>query len=658
MRVLLLEPDSQVRALVRRCLEPEGHEVFALASADQALAVLRSRPVDLVVCAVEPGGSEGASFVRQVRGVGGGVAALLLSAFHVLEDPEIGAAMSAFTRADFLSKPVTPTALTEHLRRLLGLQVRLGSPAGQSARVMPATTVLPDRANAALRASPPRPAPPPPRAALDQRNLHQLARLWVNRATGTLCVSGAPGGVEGWASLHHGAPVDEESRRLLAAALGGGELLFEQTEVSAPADAESMVSMLWSAAQEGANSRFALDNRFQALTRTSWTASTAHLPLSSATRRLLAIADGQLTLGEALAREGVAAEQVSVELQALVRLRLVSLQAPVAAPARRQEPVAAPMAGYSGEASLPRDRPSWSSSTSGAAGRPPGPSSMGSAAGRPAAAPSSASGASRSGSLPTSGSGAHGSAAPSHSVPRLGSGASQPLGSRSAARSAHARAQLGAALLGRLRREAGDLGAASPAVVLGVPADADAALVQDAAARMRARYLEMTRDESLPAEARDLAAQILEKVEDAARNFFKARAAQGAAALDENRLLAAARELIAQRKWDQAERVLARARQLRADHAGVLANLGWAVYHNPARPVEARTAEARELLALAEQFDPYDGEGQYYLAELLYRGREFQAALSRADRAVRARPDHAESVSLSRRVRARLAATD
>lgn len=671
MRVLLLEPESENRLKLRRLLEPEGHEVVAPPDAERALAHLRGRAPDLVICVIEPGASEGARFIERSRGLCSGVAGLLMSAFHSLEDPEISAAMLSFTRADFLPKSATVQELSEALRRLVKAPVRLASPEQRSSRPLPATTVLPDRARPA-RVEVARPEPvariEAPRGhgrvavGVDQRNLRTLARLWVTRATGTVCLSNGPGGAEGWASVRDGGVVDEESRRLLDAGISGGELLFEAVEIISPGDREAMSLLLWTAARDPEQHAFAQNSRFQALTRTSSTAASAFLPLAATTRRLLAAADGHVPLGQAMASEGIDPESVSLDLYALVRLGLLTLQTPIA-------PLSRPTAlgldhGQSGTATLahregdplsrtasdlPRTMPSGRRAVASTLGAALAATSNGQAVSRPPPG--------RAGSTMTSRTaGSSGSSYRERSAANL-RGATPSVNSRtgSASDTAHARAHIGP-VLKRLQREAGDLRTASPAVVLGLPPDTSSDRVRQHVERLRERYTGLANDTSLPQEARELAGQILERIEEAAKNFGKARSAMAAVAMDEERLLIMGRDLIARQQWEQAEKVLGKARQLKADHAGVLANLGWAKLNNPARDREARAGDARELLALAEQFDPNNAEGQRYLAELLYKLGEYKAALPRAERALKANPENAAIAALLRKLRARLAA--
>ena len=99
-------------------------------------------------------------------------------------------------------------------------------------------------------------------------------------------------------------------------------------------------------------------------------------------------------------------------------------------------------------------------------------------------------------------------------------------------------------------------------------------------------------------------------------------------------LLNEGRSFIAAKQWAQADSVLARAHAKQIDHVPVLANLGWARLHNPEVDLGVRTEEGKDFLLLAEQFDPKDADGQYYLAQVLLASGMPEAAEERAERAV------------------------
>jgi CheY-like chemotaxis protein len=216
----------------------------------------------------------------------------------------------------------------------------------------------------------------------------------------------------------------------------------------------------------------------------------------------------------------------------------------------------------------------------------------------------------------------------------------------------------------RLERELSTILDAAPPVVLGIPADAKRGLVDTAANRMRQRYAEVIADRGTTSEVRVLALQIAKLVDMAHRNFdFDAviSAEPGRATVfgdDIDEMLEEGRALIGDRKWKDADRLLARAHKKRIDHVPVLANLGWARLHNPDVDQETRTEEGHDYLLLAEQFDPMDGDGQYYLAQVLLAAGRLEEAEQRAARALETVPEDAARKALVRKIRVLTAQTE
>jgi cytochrome c-type biogenesis protein CcmH/NrfG len=116
-------------------------------------------------------------------------------------------------------------------------------------------------------------------------------------------------------------------------------------------------------------------------------------------------------------------------------------------------------------------------------------------------------------------------------------------------------------------------------------------------------------------------------------------------------MLEEGRALIGDRQWAGADRVLSRAHEKRIDHVSVLSNLGWARLHNPGVDLETRTEEGHDFLLLAEQFDPTDGDGQYYLAQVLVAVGRLEEAEQRAVRALKAIPEDAARKALVRKIK-------
>jgi len=209
---------------------------------------------------------------------------------------------------------------------------------------------------------------------------------------------------------------------------------------------------------------------------------------------------------------------------------------------------------------------------------------------------------------------------------------------------------------------------ALPPVVLGVPADASTALVDEAASRMRDRYARLAQDPGQTGRSQELAGQIGRIIADAHLHFHfhdptetassEAVHPGGDRADRVEVLLEQGRQFIARREWPAADSVLTEAHRSQLDHPGVLANLGWARLHNPDRDEEQRTEEGRDFLLLGEQFDPGDPDGQYFLAQYLLASNMLVAAGERARRAKEAAPGEPARAALYRRIQIKLAADE
>ena len=175
---------------------------------------------------------------------------------------------------------------------------------------------------------------------------------------------------------------------------------------------------------------------------------------------------------------------------------------------------------------------------------------------------------------------------------------------------------------------------------------------------MHRRYAELAGRTDLDPESRTIAQKMVKRVDQARRNFnFDATlktggSAGGGGVADEvEEWLIEGKALLVKREWAAADTVLARAHYKRIDHPAVLANLGWARLHNPDVDAETRTEEGRDFLLLAEQFDPMDADGQFYLAQVLLAANRLEAAEERAERAAKAAPSDPTRQALIRTIR-------
>ena len=139
----------------------------------------------------------------------------------------------------------------------------------------------------------------------------------------------------------------------------------------------------------------------------------------------------------------------------------------------------------------------------------------------------------------------------------------------------------------RLQTEVDRLKDASPAEVLGVPADAPGSLVRDIGGRMRSRYVSIAESEDYPEETRGLAQKLVEQVDAAMSSWGRGKLRAGGDPTTDREaiMLEQGMVLIDTNEIARADRVLTQARELVAD--------------SPSPPIEVREALAR-LTALVE----------------------------------------------------------
>jgi two-component system response regulator MprA len=124
IRVLVVDDDPDIRAMVRRGLRYGGFEVLEAADGAQALALAALESPDLVVLDVRMPGIDGHEVCRRLR-ADGAVPILMLTARGEIEDRVSGLRMGA---DDYLVKPF---AFQELVARLEALARRAGLMAGE-----------------------------------------------------------------------------------------------------------------------------------------------------------------------------------------------------------------------------------------------------------------------------------------------------------------------------------------------------------------------------------------------------------------------------------------------------------------------------------------------------------------------------------------------
>jgi DNA-binding response OmpR family regulator len=212
-------------------------------------------------------------------------------------------------------------------------------------------------------------------------------------------------------------------------------------------------------------------------------------------------------------------------------------------------------------------------------------------------------------------------------------------------------------LVMKLRRERDRVQQAPPHEVLRLPAAPDRSEIEEARRTLKRRYLKVVKSDDVPPEAKQMAAELAQLVDHAYIEMCAVgprMQKQRRIVSDDERLtkyLEHARELVEQQQWDRADKLLAQARLLRQDHVKVLAWSGWSRYHNPLLDRDKREEHAKDLMMMAEQFDEYDFDCQYFLAQFLQASGDLEGAWRRIVRATRVDAEHQGAKNLFQKIK-------
>jgi len=117
--VLVIDDESDARDLLKRLLESAGAAVHLAGSAEDGMAQLLIKPVDVLICDIGMPDGDGFSLIRRIRALNdshkSGVAAVALTAYARLQD-RTEAVRSGFQ--NHLPKPVEPAELLAVVRSL------------------------------------------------------------------------------------------------------------------------------------------------------------------------------------------------------------------------------------------------------------------------------------------------------------------------------------------------------------------------------------------------------------------------------------------------------------------------------------------------------------------------------------------------------------
>ena len=604
MKLLIVDEDPNFARILATVLGGDGHDVVVVDDHRLASTMLARFGPDLLLLSVDSRAPQSLGLLANYRELPGGRGASVIAMVSA-DDRVVRDACVQSQASHVLVRPFSVLDLAERVR---GLAVGRG--VSRDAQLVA--------------------------RSLDLANLSRITRLWARRATGAVRLSDDDG--REWVTVVDGGPVETTGVEALRRALRGGDVEFNARDVGGTGARAQLGAMLWeeASAAEGGGTPL---TRSVVLVPTRLTEAAAELPLPEDARRLLASLVGPSGFGRAVDHQGLDAAVVQACVRPLVALGMLIVQEappmPTAyATALGQTPVvedrqvgsisSVRTANGEGIRSAP-PRQTWSRPPTSAAPvlspaplRPP-PPVLSPAPLRPPPPVLSP--------------------APLRPPPPVFRGlpavaAPDPDAVRK-----------------RLRRELDLLRNSDGWVVLGVPRDAEPALVQAAGERMRSRYQGIA--DANTGETQELALAMLRRVTEALAAVVALAAPATGDADDQpgDDAFRAGLRAMTQGDWTVADRRFLAARDQNLDSARNLAHLGWARAHNTAYAAEERRTEALDLLLLAEQFAPEYADGQYFLAMILHEAGDNEAALRRLRRALKAEPDHVAAGGLARKLR-------
>ena len=409
----------------------------------------------------------------------------------------------------------------------------------------------------------------------DGESLARVAQVWASEQTGAF----RSHTLSGRAIVVQGEPRDGQARVWLDKAIREGPVQFTPVTTFGHTPHLTIAGMLWGLACELASTSSLQRNRHGLLVDGVAARGMMRLPLSEPVRKLLEIrSDPSEDLENLLRRSEVDREAVWFELAALITLGALKLRFPAAAKPYAETPSPAP------------------------AGRAPS---------KPPPPPTP---------LPP----------PPPPPP--------PTESSSPGREKIADGELEkqAMIQKRLQREWAVIEEANDHVVLGITPQMNEETRASACNRMEQRYRKLAEDEGLNDLSRELAQNILARVQVAIERVEQGKASSFVGDPFEQGKVAAA-----QGDWETALKLFALARS-KSDNPVYRAWFGWALYNDPSRPVETRRAKGREHMDLADNIST-NSDAAFLLARADIVEGELVRAWNRLELLVNARPDYVEA---------------
>ncbi len=118
-RVLVVDDDDQICAVVRRLLETEGHEVVAALSVNQAIAELKSELYDIVLIDLVMPKKGGIDLIMELKETNSTVKYVVMSGQVPVSGESVTRLVERYGAASALAKPFSKAELVSAIDRAL-----------------------------------------------------------------------------------------------------------------------------------------------------------------------------------------------------------------------------------------------------------------------------------------------------------------------------------------------------------------------------------------------------------------------------------------------------------------------------------------------------------------------------------------------------------
>ena len=173
---------------------------------------------------------------------------------------------------------------------------------------------------------------------------------------------------------------------------------------------------------------------------------------------------------------------------------------------------------------------------------------------------------------------------------------------------------------------------ADPFVLLGIHGKADHSLISQAIQRMKSRYEGILKIPKLSEEIKVAASNMLELIRKSTINLHMQ---EGSSLPEEQKLFQYAKHMIEQANWEQAQKALTKAHQIKFEDVDILAHLGWVQFHASSENFDT----AIENLLLALQLDSNHIETLVFLSKIYISKKDYESAVVFLRKAVKLTPE-------------------